>query len=120
VTFAWGRARGLERSTPTLASLHFKSRLRFSCSTFDRAELVVVVADQHARDALARIDPAPPRRVLQEERPGRFAAAATALPRERADIAVLSCAGPNRLAAMHPPATGFRRPGTAGRASRLR
>jgi glycosyltransferase involved in cell wall biosynthesis len=43
-------------------------------SAFDRAELVVVVADQETREALARIEPALPLRVLSEERPGRFPA----------------------------------------------
>jgi glycosyltransferase involved in cell wall biosynthesis len=43
-------------------------------SAFDRAELVVVVADEETREALARLGPPIPLRVLQEERPGRFAA----------------------------------------------
>jgi glycosyltransferase involved in cell wall biosynthesis len=43
-------------------------------SGFERAEIVVVVADKETRDVLARLDPALPLRVLDEERPGRFAA----------------------------------------------
>lgn len=43
-------------------------------SGFDRAEVVVVVADEDTRAALARIDPPLPLRVLDEERPGRFVA----------------------------------------------
>lgn len=43
-------------------------------SGFERAELVVVVADQETREVLAGLDPPLPLRVLDEERPGRFAA----------------------------------------------
>ncbi len=43
-------------------------------SGFDRAEVVVVVADQETRAALAELDPPLPLRVLDEQRPGRFAA----------------------------------------------
>src|SRR5262249_11185949 len=43
-------------------------------SAFDRAEIVVVVADREKREALARIDPALPLRGPEEQRPGRFAA----------------------------------------------
>ena len=43
-------------------------------SGFERAELVVVAADRGTREALTRLDPPLPLRVLDEERPGRFAA----------------------------------------------
>lgn len=43
-------------------------------SSLGPAEIVVVVADPETRAALARIDPPLPLRVLDEERPGRFAA----------------------------------------------
>jgi glycosyltransferase involved in cell wall biosynthesis len=43
-------------------------------SRFDRAELIAVVVDRPTRDALARLHPPLPLRVLEEERPGRFAA----------------------------------------------
>lgn len=43
-------------------------------SGFERAEIVVVVADRQTREALERIDPPLPMRVLDERRPGRFAA----------------------------------------------
>lgn len=43
-------------------------------SGFERAEIVVVVADRETREVLARLDPSLPLRVLDEQRPGRFAA----------------------------------------------
>jgi glycosyltransferase involved in cell wall biosynthesis len=43
-------------------------------SGFERAEIVVVVADAPTREALAQLRPRLPLRVLDEERPGRFAA----------------------------------------------
>jgi glycosyltransferase involved in cell wall biosynthesis len=43
-------------------------------SGFERAEIVVVVADEETREVLAGLDPVLPLRVLDEERPGRFAA----------------------------------------------
>jgi len=43
-------------------------------SRFERAELVVVAADAETRGALENADPPIPLRVLEEERPGRFAA----------------------------------------------
>jgi len=43
-------------------------------SGFEKAELVVVVADDRTRAALARLQAPLPMRVLDEERPGRFAA----------------------------------------------
>jgi glycosyltransferase involved in cell wall biosynthesis len=43
-------------------------------SAFERAELVVVVADEETREALAGLDPPIPLRVFSEERPGRYAA----------------------------------------------
>jgi glycosyltransferase involved in cell wall biosynthesis len=43
-------------------------------SGFERAEIVVVVADSETRDVLTGLRPSLPLRVLDEERPGRFAA----------------------------------------------
>lgn len=43
-------------------------------SGFSRSEIVVVVADQPTRDAIAKLRPRLPLRVLDEEEPGRFAA----------------------------------------------
>lgn len=43
-------------------------------SGFERAEIVVVVADKETREALAGLTPSLPLRVLDEELPGRFAA----------------------------------------------
>jgi glycosyltransferase involved in cell wall biosynthesis len=43
-------------------------------SGFERCELVVVVADEETRAVLRALDPPLPLRVLDEERPGRFAA----------------------------------------------
>jgi glycosyltransferase involved in cell wall biosynthesis len=43
-------------------------------SGFERAEIVVVVADSETRDALTLLRPSLPLRILDEERPGRFAA----------------------------------------------
>lgn len=43
-------------------------------SGFERTEIVVVVADSETRDVLSRLQPPLPLRILDEERPGRFAA----------------------------------------------
>jgi glycosyltransferase involved in cell wall biosynthesis len=58
-------------------------------SAFDRAELVVVVADQETREALARIDPPLPLRVLPEESPGRFAARQQGIEAATGDLVLL-------------------------------
>ena len=43
-------------------------------SGFERAEIVVVVADSETRDVLRKLRPSLPLRILDEEHPGRFAA----------------------------------------------
>jgi glycosyltransferase involved in cell wall biosynthesis len=58
-------------------------------SGFERAELVVVVADSQTRDVLLRLDPPLPLRVLDEERPGRFAARQQGIEAATGDLALL-------------------------------
>jgi glycosyltransferase involved in cell wall biosynthesis len=58
-------------------------------SGFDQAELVVVVADEETREALARVDTRIPLRVLGEERPGRFAARQQGIEAATGDLVLL-------------------------------
>ncbi len=58
-------------------------------SSFEQAEIVVVVADEETRDALALIDPSIPLRVLEEERPGRFAARQQGVEAASGDLVLL-------------------------------
>ncbi len=58
-------------------------------SGFDRAELVVVVADDETREALTRVDTPLPMRVLAEERLGRFAARQQGIEAATGDLVLL-------------------------------
>jgi glycosyltransferase involved in cell wall biosynthesis len=58
-------------------------------SEFDRAELVVVVADQPTRAALARLRPSLPLRVFDERQPGRFAARQQGVEEATGDLVLL-------------------------------
>ncbi len=72
-------------------------------SRFDRAELIVVVADRQTREALARLDPPLPLRVLDEQLPGRFAARQQGVEAATGDLVLLLDA---RVSIM-PDALGF-------------
>lgn len=63
--------------------------LAIARSGFERAEIVVVVADEQTREALARIDPPLPLRVLDEQRPGRFAARRQGVEAASGDLVLL-------------------------------
>ena len=58
-------------------------------SGFERAEIVVVVADDPTRAALMRLSPPLPLRVLDEERPGRFAARRQGIEAASGDLVLL-------------------------------
>lgn len=58
-------------------------------SEFDRAEIVVVVADRPTRDALGKLRPRLPLRVLDEEQPGRFAARRQGIEAAGGDLVLL-------------------------------
>jgi glycosyltransferase involved in cell wall biosynthesis len=58
-------------------------------SGFERAEIVVVVADSETRDALTRLRPSLPLRILDEERPGRFAARQQGVEAATGDLVLL-------------------------------
>lgn len=58
-------------------------------SGFDRAEIVVVVADEPTREVLRQLRPRLPLRVLDEERPGRFAARQQGIEAATGDLVLL-------------------------------
>jgi glycosyltransferase involved in cell wall biosynthesis len=58
-------------------------------SGFEQAELVVVVADLQTRDVLLGLAPSLPMRVLDEERPGRFAARQQGIEAATGDLVLL-------------------------------
>lgn len=58
-------------------------------SGFERAEIVVVVADSETRDVLTGLRPSLPLRVLDEERPGRFAARQQGIEAATGDLVLL-------------------------------
>jgi len=58
-------------------------------SRFERAEIVVVVADQETRDVLARLQPSLPLRVFDEQRPGRLAARQQGVEAATGDLVLL-------------------------------
>jgi glycosyltransferase involved in cell wall biosynthesis len=63
--------------------------LAIARSGFERAEIVVVVADEETREALTRVDPSLPLRVLDEERHGRFAARQQGVEAATGDLVLL-------------------------------
>jgi glycosyltransferase involved in cell wall biosynthesis len=58
-------------------------------SGFEHAEIVVVVADEATRQALAQVRPQLPLRVLDEEQPGRLAARAQGVEAASGDLVLL-------------------------------
>jgi glycosyltransferase involved in cell wall biosynthesis len=70
---------------PTIAA----AALAVERSGFERAEIVVVVADRETREALARVEPKLALRVLDEERPGRFAARQQGIEAATGDLVLL-------------------------------
>ncbi|HWW89310.1 MAG TPA: glycosyltransferase family A protein [Solirubrobacteraceae bacterium] len=58
-------------------------------SGFEQAEIVVVVADLQTREVLLGLDPSLPLRVLDEERPGRFAARQQGIEAATGDLVLL-------------------------------
>jgi glycosyltransferase involved in cell wall biosynthesis len=58
-------------------------------SGFEQAEIVVVVADHESREVLAGLQPSLPLRVLDEERPGRFAARQQGVEAATGDLVLL-------------------------------
>jgi glycosyltransferase involved in cell wall biosynthesis len=58
-------------------------------SGFERAEIVVVVADRETREVLARLEPPLQLRVLDEERPGRFAARQQGIEAAKGELVLL-------------------------------
>lgn len=58
-------------------------------SGFEQAEIVVVVADSETRDVLTGLRPSLPLRILDEERPGRFAARRQGIEAATGDLVLL-------------------------------